>query len=104
MRRVIHASTDQTVLQSMGDRDLARLLALLEADPAGALTIADLRERGLKAPAQAVYELQLAGYEIDRVHFQDPDGRRTPGYCLRGSSASRPDQSTGLREEGDDDT
>ena len=104
MRRAIHASTDQTEPQSIEDRDLARLLALLEADQAGALTIADLRERGLKAPAQAVYELQLAGYVIDRVYFQDQDGRRSLGYCLRASSASRPDRSTGSREEGGDDT
>lgn len=104
MRRAIHARTDQTEPQSIEDRDLARLLALLEADQAGALTIADLRERGLKAPAQAVYELQLAGHEIDRVYFQDEDGRRSLGYRLRAFSASRPDRSTGSREEGGDDT
>jgi hypothetical protein len=30
-------------------------------------SVAALRERGVKAPAQAVYTLQLAGYATDRV-------------------------------------
>jgi hypothetical protein len=47
--------------------DAERVLALLSGDPVGALTIASLRDRGVRAPAQAVYELQLAGYEIERV-------------------------------------
>jgi hypothetical protein len=77
------ASTDQTRSHSVVDRDLARVLALLENDQAGGLTIADLGERGVPAPAQAVYMLQLAGYDIDRVHREHPDGHRTLAYRLR---------------------
>ena len=67
------ASTDQTRAQSVVDRDLARVLALLENDQAGGLTIADFGERGVRAPAQAVYMLPLAGHDIDRVDCEHPD-------------------------------
>jgi hypothetical protein len=77
-------STDHVQPHSEGDRELARVLALLEGDRAGSVTIAALRERGVKAPAQAMYDLQLAGYAIDRVSCPDPGGRRTFGYRLHG--------------------
>jgi hypothetical protein len=69
------------------DRDLARVWALPENDHAGGLTIADLGERGVQAPAQAVYMLRLAGYDIDRVHREHPDRpapRRVLGEQDRG--------------------
>ena len=81
--RAAPAGTDQIQPRSEGDRDVARLLELLEGDQAGALTIAALRERGVKAPAQAVYTLQLAGYGIDRVGCEDSNGRRTLGHPAR---------------------
>ena len=66
------------------DGDRARVLRLLEDDQTGALTIAALRERGVEAPALIVYELQLAGYEIDRVPVRQPDDtcRWATGYDL----------------------
>lgn len=76
-------TTDQT--QSEGDRDLARVLALLESDRIGPITFSTLRDRGVRSPGQAVYDLQLAGYQIDRVSHTDADGRRTLSYCLRGA-------------------
>ena len=66
-------------------RDEARLLALLESDETGGLTIAALLELGIKTPGQAVYALQLAGYQIERVFRQDSDGNRSLGYRLRAS-------------------
>jgi hypothetical protein len=63
--------------------DFERLLALLNADVAVAVSVADLRARGVSAPAQAAYELQLAGYEIDRVYCTDMDGRPALGYRLQ---------------------
>ena len=45
-------------------RELERVVALLEGDKAGAVTIAALLERGVQEPAQAVYGLQLAGYAM----------------------------------------
>jgi hypothetical protein len=94
------AGTDHTQPRTVGDRDVARALALLEGDQAGPITIAALRERGVKAPAQAVYTLQLAGYGIDRVSCEDPDGRRTLGYRLHRPSGPVSDRLAGPREAG----
>jgi hypothetical protein len=69
--------------QSVGDRDLARLLRLLREQRAGALTVAALRDHGIRAPGQAVYDLQVAGHVIDRVSCVGPDGQRALGYRLR---------------------
>jgi hypothetical protein len=65
------------------DRHLTRLLRLLETDQDGGLTIAALRERGIETPAMSVYELQLAGYEIERVPCEHRNGRTTLAYRLR---------------------
>jgi biotin operon repressor len=32
------------------------------------VSLPELRERGIANPAATIYELELAGYEIDRVH------------------------------------
>jgi hypothetical protein len=54
-------------------RDLAQrrrdivLQALREAGDRP-VSLTELRERGLANPAAVIYELELAGYEIDRVH------------------------------------
>ncbi len=76
-----------------GDRDLTRLLRLLETDQDGGLTIAALRERGIETPAMSVYELQLAGYEIERVPCEHRNGRTTLAYRLRAAPAQTTDQS-----------
>jgi len=68
--------------QSHGDRDLTRVLRLLGEERAGALTVAALREQGIRAPGQAVYDLQVAGYVIDRVSCVGPDGHSALGYRL----------------------
>ena len=95
--------TDHVRPHSEGDRELARALALLQGDRAGPVTIAALRERGVKAPAQAVYELQLAGYEIDRVPCRCSDGHTTQGYRLRAASALAADRSPRVKEvDGDE--
>jgi hypothetical protein len=64
------------------DRDAVRLLALLEANSGDALTIADMRERGIAAPGQVIYALQLAGYDIDRAPIEMNSGGPR-GYRLR---------------------
>ena len=63
---------------------------MLEDDQTGAWTIAALRERGVEAPALIVYELQLAGHEIERVPVRQPDGHLSPGYRLRAATAPEP--------------
>jgi len=88
---------------SAGDRDQSRVLRLLEADRDGGLTIAVLRERGVEAPALTVYELQLAGYEIDRVPCGCSDGHTTLGYRLRASSAPAADRSARSKEVDSDE-
>jgi hypothetical protein len=74
-----------------GDRELARALALLEGDHNGSVTLAALRDRGVKAPAQAMYDLQLAGHTIDRVTSTDQAGHASPGYRLRRPAAPAPE-------------
>lgn len=98
--RAMPTSADPTRARSQGDRDLTRVLALLEGDHTSAITVAALRERGVKAPAQAVYTLQLAGYAIDRVSCTDPGGHKTLGYRL--ATVPEPDRPAGLHEVGGD--
>ena len=74
---------------SARDRDLTRVLELLEANRAGGRTILALRERRIETPAMSVYELQLAGYEIERVPCEHPDGRTTLGNRLRAARRRR---------------
>jgi len=81
--RAVRASTETGDLLRLRDRDVARLLALLEDDCAEAVTISELRERGIEAPAQAIYTLRLTGYQIERVPIRRPNGRNTAGYRLR---------------------
>jgi hypothetical protein len=91
-------SRDDPQPRTEAERELARALELLESDHTGAVTVAALRERGVRAPAQAVYDLQIAGYAIDRVTSTDAGGHSTSGYRLRGSEASEPDQIAGSQE------
>ena len=57
----------------MTTRDLAHrrrdivIRALREAGDRP-VSLPELRERGIGNPAAVIYELELAGYEIDRVH------------------------------------
>jgi hypothetical protein len=53
--------------------DLARrrqesLLRALRDTGDQPVSLAELRERGIANPAAVLYELELAGWEIDRVH------------------------------------
>lgn len=59
-------------------RDAARALALLVAADGRPVTLAELGEHGVRFPGQAVYELQLAGYAIDRT--ASGAGPRLGGY------------------------
>jgi biotin operon repressor len=51
------------------------------------VSLAELRERGIANPAAVIYELELAGYEIDRVHRHG----RLLGVRLGGSAGPRPE-------------
>lgn len=73
---------DQVALQRGWGRDAARLLALLRQERPRGVTVEMMRQRGIEAPAQAIYTLQLAGYTIDRLsgaasrHRMPVSGRR----------------------------
>ncbi len=54
-------------------QDLARrrqeiLLRVLRDAGDRPVSLPELRERGIPNPATVIYELEIAGYEIDRVH------------------------------------
>ncbi len=65
------------------EREEAMVLALLR-EQSGPVTMSTLHERGIPAPAQAIYELTLAGYEIERVPIRDGEQLAHYGYRLRG--------------------
>ena len=65
------------------DPDAARLVRVLVERGGSLLTIEQLRSEGLHAPAQAIYELQLAGYEVERLAVRRERGRTSVGYRLR---------------------
>jgi biotin operon repressor len=53
------------------------------------VSLPELRERGIANPAAVIYELELGGYEIDRVHRHG----RLLGVRLGGSGEPRPEAS-----------
>jgi hypothetical protein len=81
--RAATGAGEQATFDGAWGREAARLLALLRQDRRGGVTVAAMRERGIEAPAQAIYTLQLAGYTIDRVPAA-VNGRRSSAYRLRG--------------------
>ena len=55
------------------------------------VSLPELRERGIPNPAAVIYELELAGYRIDRVHhhgrllgFRLESPTEPPGETVRG--------------------
>jgi hypothetical protein len=64
------------------DRAATQLLELL-ARTGRPATVDELRRQGISAPAQGIYELQLAGIEIDRVGVGQAGGHQAIGYRLR---------------------
>ena len=98
--RTTSTTNELTERRSVEGHDAARVLTLLRADDSGAVTMAALREHGVRAPAQAIYELQLDGYEIDRVPCESRDRHTTIGYRLR-TSAAIPSRSAQWEVRGD---
>ncbi len=73
-----------------GISDRARLLHVLDAAEGDALTISDLRERGIEMPGQAIYELELDGYTVERVNRRTFERRgRVLGYRLTPTPQTR---------------
>jgi biotin operon repressor len=57
------------------------------------VSLAELRERGIANPAAVIYELELAGYQIDRVHHHG----RLLGVRLGSTAEPRTDPVRGRR-------
>jgi biotin operon repressor len=57
------------------------------------ISLAELRERGIGNPAAVIYELELAGYQIDRVHRHG----RLLGVRLGSAAEPRADPVRGRR-------
>jgi len=72
-------------MESSWGREDARLLAMLRREGRAGITVQAMRDAGVEAPGQAIYMLQLRGYDIDRVSAE-PHGRPTPVYRLAASS------------------
>lgn len=68
--------------ETLAERNIVRVLELLESAPDGAVTITDLRERGIERPGLVLYELRMLGHVIDLVPIPGPDGDVTHGYRL----------------------
>jgi hypothetical protein len=68
--------------------DRARLLNLLDAGHDDAPTMDDLRARGVTMPGQAIYELEVDGYPVERVRRRSGSHHRGGiGYRLRPPAA-----------------
>ena len=95
-----HSPSEAELPGSPGGRELACALALLEGNHSRPVTLAALRDRGIHAPAQAIYDLQLAGYTIDRVTSTDADGHASTGYHLREPQAPAAEPGTETTYDG----
>jgi TPP-dependent 2-oxoacid decarboxylase len=82
-REISTDASDRTLGATEGSRQQRQVLKLLSGPGSAALTMAEMRERGVRAPGQAIYELELAGYPVERV-YRDADARhnRVLGYRL----------------------
>ena len=78
----------QPTLGGLGARDRMRLLDVFSSCKNRPLTISDLRERGIDRPGEAIYELRLAGYPVERV-CAGRRGSTVPGYRLSARAAHR---------------
>jgi biotin operon repressor len=58
------------VPQDLARRRQETLLRVLREAGDRPLGLPELRERGVTNPAAVIYELEIAGYQIDRVHRQ----------------------------------
>jgi hypothetical protein len=78
-RRLLFSGTSRSGPETQAHLNQERLWALLEQ---GAVTLRELHDQGVKFPAQEMYELQVAGYAIDRLRLIDASGQPTLGYRL----------------------
>ncbi len=70
--------------------EAAHALELLRGRGDELLTIAELHADGVRAPAQALYELELAGYRLDRIRTHGAAGVGALGYRLNDPSGGDP--------------
>jgi hypothetical protein len=68
---------------SLDELNLQRLLRRLSRDGSIGVTVAELLASGVTSPAQSVYDLQLAGYDIQRISGTHAGAFRVTTYLLR---------------------
>jgi biotin operon repressor len=66
--RAAPSSDNARVPQDLARRRQDIVLRALRDAGERPVSLVELRERGIANPAAVIYELELAGYEIDRVH------------------------------------
>lgn len=71
--------------------DHAALLAILDAENGLPVSFAALAARGVPRPATLVYELEVAGYSIERVYAPRSSGARPLVGVRRAPSAFTPE-------------
>jgi hypothetical protein len=86
--RVVHhrrvfAEPSRSESKTQADLNQERVWALLEH---GTVTVKELHDQGIRFPAQAMYDLQAAGYAIDRLRVTDGSGQSTVAYRLSAQS------------------
>lgn len=74
---------DAEVIPSADDANRALLLELLDTGLDDAPTMAELRRHGVIMPGQALYELELDGYPLERVHRRPVNGHGTGVVAYR---------------------
>lgn len=70
-----------------------RLLELLRAAGDRPVTLTELETAGFHMPATEIYELELAGYPIEHVHWRTVGGSPQVGFRLLGPSPAPPPSS-----------
>jgi hypothetical protein len=91
--RAQRTRTREPELDSSWNGDAARTLVLLGDNRDDVVTVADMRNHGIHAPAQVIYALQLAGYDIDRAPLRGKPGGPL-GYRLRSGTPPIDGQAT----------
>ena len=98
-----HTRTRQPDPGNSSDRRRGTPAGAAGSQPGDAVTIAAMRERGIATPAQVIYALQLAGYDIDRgSRPRELPAARLATACAAGHRSSMAQATAPQRTSGDE--